>query len=143
MSQSNCAVLDRFNNEVWCEGNVDLVDALMSEDFVDHTPPPGVTGDREGLKRFLASVHAQLDGAKRTVDEQIDAGDRVIERWTLTATHAGDWLGIPATGAAISLTGIDVYRVQDGRVADVWCEVDMAGLLGQLGVIPAGDAVEA
>lgn len=100
MSENNCAVLDRFNDEVWCQGNVDLVDALMSEDFVDHTPPPGVTGDRDGLKRFLGTVHSELDGAKRTVDEQIAAGDRVIERWTLTATHSGDWLGIPATGAA-------------------------------------------
>ncbi|MGH2839346.1 MAG: ester cyclase [Solirubrobacteraceae bacterium] len=141
MSEHNRAVLARLNDEVWRQGNVDVIDELMTEDFVDHTPPPGVTGDREGLKQFLSGVHAGLADPQRTVEEHIEAGDRVVERWTLTAKHAGDWLGVPATGAQISVTGIDVYRFEDGRVADLRCEVDMLGLLGQLGAIPAGEPV--
>lgn len=143
MSDPHSAVLDRFNDEVLQQGRVEVIDELMTDDFTDHTPPPGYSGDREGLKQFVSGLHAGLADPQVTVHDRIAAGDHVTERWTMTATHVGEWMGVPATGATISLTGIDIYRFEGGQVADVWCEVDLFGLLGQLGAIPEAETAAA
>jgi steroid delta-isomerase-like uncharacterized protein len=141
MSQENRTILDRLNEEVLRHGNADAVDELLSAGFVEHDPPPGVAGDREGFKDFIRDIHQAFADQLHTVHDQIADSDRVIERWTMTATHAGEFIGIPATGRRVTLTGIDISRVEDGRIAEHWTECDMLGLLEQLGAIPAQGAV--
>ena len=141
MSQENRAILDRLNEEVLRQGNADAVDELLSADFVEHDPPPGMAGDRVGFKDFIRNIHQAFADQLHTVHDQIADGDRVFERWTMTATHAGEFMGIPATGRRVTLTGIDISRIEDGRIAEHWTECDMLGLLEQLGAIPAQGAV--
>lgn len=68
------------------------------------------------------------------LDDIIVAGDKVVTRWTATGTHEGDLMGIPATGTSIRFTGIRIFRVADGRIAEGWVNWDTFGLMRQLGV---------
>jgi steroid delta-isomerase-like uncharacterized protein len=131
--QQNRVVLDRLNEEVLRRRNVDALDELVAEDFVEHDPPPGMASDREGFKDFVRALHGAFADQIHTVHDQLATGDRVVERWTMAATHVGDWMGIAPTGKRITLSGIDISRLQDGRVAEHWTECDLLGLLGQLG----------
>jgi steroid delta-isomerase-like uncharacterized protein len=139
MSQENRAVLDRLNDEVLRQRKVDVLDELLADDFVEHDPPPGVAGDREGFKDLMRTVHQAFDDQVHTVYDQIAEGDRVVERWDMTATHVGDWMGIAPTGKRITLSGIDISRLENGRMVEHWMQIDLLGLFEQLGAIPAPD----
>jgi steroid delta-isomerase-like uncharacterized protein len=141
MSQENRAILDRLNDEVLRQGNVDAVDELMTDNFVEHDPPAGMGTDRESFKAFMSGLHQAFADQLHTVHDQIADGDRVVERWTMTATHAGEFMGIPATGRRVTLAGIDISRIEDGRIAEHWIQCDMLGFLEQLGAVPAQEAV--
>jgi steroid delta-isomerase-like uncharacterized protein len=137
VSSENRAVLDRINEEAFRQGNVGVIDELVAEDFVEHDPPPGTAPGREGFKDMIRTLHRAFDDQGFTIHDQIAEGDRVVERWTMTATHVGDWLGIPATGKRIVVAGMDISRLEDGRLAEHWTQMDALGMLQQLGVIPA------
>ena len=143
MSQENRAVLDRLNEEVLRQGDVDTIDELLSGDFVEHNPPPGMPGNRDGFKDFVRYIHQAFADQLHTVHDQIAVGDRVVERWTMTATHAGEFMGVPATGKRITRTGIDISRLASGRIVEHWTECDLLGLLAQLGAVPSQEAVTA
>ena len=140
MSQENRAILDRLNAEVLRQANLDAVDELMSDDFVEHDPPPGMAGDRQGFKDFVAGIHQAFADQLHTVHDQIADGDRVVERWTMSATHVGDWLGIPPTHKRITVSGMDISRLENGRIAEHWTQIDVLGMLQQLGAIPAEES---
>jgi predicted ester cyclase len=137
MSEQNRATLLRMNDQVIRGGEIDVVDELLSDDFVEHDPPPGMSPDRDGFKEFIRSMHAGLVDIVYTVDDQVVESDRVVERWTLTGTHAGPWLGVSPTGKRVTFTGIDISRLAAGRIVEHWTELDLYGLFGQLGSSPA------
>lgn len=69
------------------------------------------------------------------VDDQIAQEDRVCTRWTWTARHKGDYLGIPATGENVTMTGMTWQRFRDGMICEGWWQYDRVGLMEQLGVL--------
>jgi steroid delta-isomerase-like uncharacterized protein len=88
------------------------------------------------LREFIERDRAAFPDLHVQPDELLDAeGDRVVVRWTASGTHSGDaFLGQPASGRAFSISGIDIIRIEDGRVAEIWQAEDGIGLLKQLGV---------
>ena len=104
------------------------MDALLSPDFRAHGMPPGCTPDADGLKQCAVLSHAGLHECHNEIEDLIAEGDRVAVRYTTRAIHGGTLFGIPPTGRRITLTGIEVYRVVDGRVAEMWAEADMSQL---------------
>ncbi len=143
MSERNRAVLDRLNEEVLRGGNVGVLDELLAEDFVEHNPASGTGRDREGLKEFIRILHRAFADQVHTVDDQIVEGDRVVERCTMTATHAGEFMGIPPTGKRVTLPSIDISRLRNGRIVEHWMQADVLGLMAQLGAVPADEPVGA
>jgi len=75
-----------------------------------------------------------------TVEDVIAEEDRVVVRWTAQGTQQGELLGVPPTGKQVTVTGIDVYRIENGRTAEHWGNFDQLGMLQQLGVIPVPGA---
>ena len=67
-----------------------------------------------------------------TVEDCFGDGDRAVARWSARATHGGDFLGIPATGRRVEMAGIDIVRVEGGKIAELWAQADLAGVLQQL-----------
>ena len=72
-----------------------------------------------------------------TVDDVIVQGDKVVNRWRGQGTHTGNQMGMPATGKAVTITGITIFRVAGNKIVEEWTQMDVFGLMQQLGVIPA------
>jgi steroid delta-isomerase-like uncharacterized protein len=116
-------------------GQVEQIGELVTEDYIEHDPVPGQGAGREGaIDRFSILVGALAPHF--TVEDAIAAGDRVVVRWTNAGTHVGEFAGIPATGRTFTISGIDIYRVDDDLLAEHWHVVDQLSMLTQLGLLP-------
>jgi steroid delta-isomerase-like uncharacterized protein len=135
-SEENKAIVRRFGS-VWGRGDPSIVDELAAADLVVSYPllPEEVHGPA-AFKQVLAMVHAALPDLQLEIGEPIAEGDRVAVSWRLSGTQRGDLLGIPATDKAVAWTGITIYRLAGGKVAEERGEEDGLGLLRQLGAIP-------
>lgn len=131
----NKAVVRRYYEEVFHAGNLAALDDLAVADYVEHSPFPGQPDGREGLRWRAATIRDAFE-PRFTLEDVIAEGDRVAVRWSQGARHVGAFMGIPPTGKVISLTGIDIHVLRDGKMAEHWDLVDMLGLLQQLGVVP-------
>src|SRR3954451_8345586 len=134
----NAQVIDRINQEAFNAGNADILDELVADDFVEHDPMPDATPDREGVKKLIRELRTAFPDLHLEVEEQVVAGDRVVERWVCTGTHEGMFMGIAPTHRHVEIRGMDMSRLQDGRLAEHWTNADMLGMLQQLGVVPSG-----
>jgi|SRR6478752_1139756 predicted ester cyclase len=106
-------------------------------DYVGHMPHhQGPTGIDE-LEADGNNILAAFPDVTVTFLDAFGAGDRLVVRHLLTGTHQGALMGIPPTGKEIALSGTDIYRFVDGKIAEEWAQPDLFGLLSQLGVIPA------
>jgi steroid delta-isomerase-like uncharacterized protein len=137
MSEANKAVLSRLVEGFWEKGDASVIDKVFAPDFVDHNPMPGAAPGLEGLKQLMLPLRAAFSNSRTTVDDMVAEGDKVAWRWTFRGTHAGLLMGIPATGKQITITGITVDRIARGKIVERWHQLDMMGLMQQLGVIPA------
>ena len=117
-------------------GRVDEVGDLVTADYVEHDPLPGQGEGREGVIDRCSILVGAL-APRFTVEDVVAEGDRVVVRWTNAGTHVAEFAGIPPTGRAFSIAGIDIYRVEGDRLAEHWHVIDQLAMLGQLGLLPA------
>jgi steroid delta-isomerase-like uncharacterized protein len=118
------------------DGDVAAVGELVAPDYVENDPLPGQGTGREGvIDRFSAIVSGLAP--RFTVHDMVAEDDKVVVRWTNAGTHVGEFAGIPASGLAFTIGGIDIYRVADGQLCEHWHQIDQLSMLGQLGVLPA------
>ena len=127
----------RFYEEVMNAGNVDLVDELCSEDFVEHEETfPGVSQNRDGVKDFVRMMRTAFPDLKLTPESVLADDERVMVRFHMTGTHDGEFMGMAPTGRRVDMTGYDEARVVGGRAVEHWGALDGAQLMQQLGVMP-------
>ncbi len=135
-AEENKALVLRFVEEVQSAGNIDAIDELCSPEFVNHSAPPGVPSNCEGVKQLTAMFRRAFPDSYFTVEDMIAEGDKVVTRKTFHGTHEGELMGIPPSGRSVSMGIIDIVRVSEGRVVEHWSMGDNLGLMQQLGVIP-------
>jgi predicted ester cyclase len=123
--------------EAFDTGRLALLDEAVAENYVDHMPLPGVPSGREGLKRTVEIFRAGLPDMKSTIEQVIVENEFVVTRLTITGTHRGDFLGVKGTGKKITFAGLDIHRVQGGRVVESWHVEDLLGALQQIATNPA------
>ena len=117
--------------------NWDLLDDYIAEDFLArHAPAPGVTLDRAGMKQAAEIFRVGAPGSHEIV-MQIAEGDLVVSYIRARGVHAGELFGIPPTNKSVEQDGIAIHRVRDGKIVEYWSVVDLAGVLVQLGLMPA------
>ncbi len=133
---TNKKVVREFIDGVFTRGDLHAVDAYLSDDFVDHDPPFGVSADREGMRAAGASFRAAFPDWHSELHLLIAEGDLVAEHFTARGTHRGEVMGVEPSGREVVLRGINIFRVRDGRIAERWGRLDDLGFLQQLGVIP-------
>jgi steroid delta-isomerase-like uncharacterized protein len=116
-------------------GNIDVVDACYAPDYIDHTPSPGrsLAPGREGVRQAFALFQKAFPDTRHTIEDLLAEGDRVVARISARGTHAGELFGHPPTGRVVTLTGIAIYRLRDGRIVERWAEHGL-GVLDQLGI---------
>ena len=137
-AQQNKTIVRRFVEEFQNGGNESAAEELLAADFVDHTPFPGVSPDREGVKRLFAALRQAFPDLRAKIHDQVAEKERVATRKTFRGTHRGEFLGIAPTGRSVSFDAIDVVRIADGRIAEHWNVLDLMGLLQQIGPRPRG-----
>jgi steroid delta-isomerase-like uncharacterized protein len=138
MTASNADLFRRFHSEVFDKGNMDAIDELVSPDFIEHeVVPPGAPTGIEGLKWWVRAFRDAFPDLKSEVGVMLVDGELVAGQLTFTGTHRGDFMGIPATGMPISMKGIDIVRIRDGRAVEHWGVTDMMTLMQQIGMVPA------
>ena len=133
----NKEIVRRVTTEPWT-GNYAVIDVLVAADFVGHDPalPEPMRGPA-GLKQFFDDFLAAFPDGSQTIETQLAEGDYVATRWTGRGTHKGELMGIPATGKQVTVSGITISRLSDGKVAEEWATWDTLGMMQQLGAVPA------
>jgi len=137
MSEQNIQLSRRFFEDVCNKRQRAVADVLFAGNHVYHDPSsPWVGSGPGGMKDLIGTYHNAVNDAHWDVHSMIAAGDIVVTRWTGRGTHTGDLMGIAPTHRKVSVDGIWMHRIADGRIAESWNCWDMLGLLQQLGVVP-------
>ncbi|WP_265108246.1 ester cyclase [Halosolutus halophilus] len=135
-TEANKTLARRMQEDVWNEGDVDAIDDLLAEDFVQHSPwEPSELHGREAFKQQIGDFHAAFPDLHGTIDDVVAEGDTVANRFTMRATHQGEFMGVEPTGNEVELVGTIFARVEDGKIAERWVVDHVLGFLEQLGTV--------
>jgi steroid delta-isomerase-like uncharacterized protein len=142
--EENKAVDRRVLEELFNQGNLDLVDEIIALDFVQHDPAmsENLRGAEE-FKGYISMYRSAFPDIHIEVEDQLAEGDRVATRWTGTGTHEGELMGIASTGNRVTVAGMDISRISGGKIEESWSNYDLMGMMEQLGVIPSPEQPEA
>jgi len=122
-AQENEALVRRYFEEGWVKRNLAAVDDFMVPNYIEHQIPDGQLTSRHSLKQLLTMYYKAFPNMKSVLHDILAQGDRVMYRWSVSATHLGDWLGIPPTGNHMRATGITIYRIVGGKAVEGWSSV--------------------
>ena len=118
--------------------NLAAIDEFMAPDYIEHDEmPPGTPAGAEGLKQMMGMFFSAFPDMQSTTEDVIAEGDKVVGRHVFSATHTGDFMGIPATGKRINIGEMHIVRIVNGKGVEHWGQVDMMGMMQQLGVVPS------
>jgi predicted ester cyclase len=132
MDRIQCRTLaQRWAEEAVARGRVEVFDELVFAEALDHSGPTPMRGV-EGFKSRTRSVHAAFSEIQVIVGDLLMDGEKLAWRWQLTATHHGSFLNVPPTGRRVTMTGINLQLVANGRVVEHWSNADQLGLLKQV-----------
>lgn len=135
--EENKALVRRVVEEVWNKGNMTVADEHLSPDYVHHNLPPGTPHDREGYKQMVRMHHTAFSDFRLTIEDVVAEGDKVALRFNWSGTHKDEFMGIPATGKKVMVTAMCMHRIEGGKEVEQWAELDMLGMMQQLGAVPA------
>jgi steroid delta-isomerase-like uncharacterized protein len=125
---------DRIN-----AGDIDGFGALLADDFVEREEVPGLPPTKEGVIDYFRTFLTSFPDMRMVVEDVIANENKAVARVKATATHQGDFMGVPPTAKAVEIQLIDIMRFDDaGLVCEHWGVADLLSLMQQLGVVPAG-----
>lgn len=133
---ANKALVRRLFDDDISRGDLAAADDIIHPDFVDHTNPPQWRHGIAGHKAIVALFRSVFPDLTWRADALIAEEDLVAARTTMTGTQRGDFFGVPPTGRRVTVSGVHVLRVQDGKLVEHWGNNDDLGLLRQLGALP-------
>lgn len=116
-----------------------VADEIFATSYSNHdkqAPPGGWPQGPAGPKAIAATYRGAFPDVSYTIEEQLVDGDKVITRWTARGANTGALMGMPPSGKAITITGISIERIANGKIAETWVNYDLLGLLQQVGAVP-------
>jgi predicted ester cyclase len=138
--EDNKALFQRWFEDVVNANNYSVIDELLAPDYKAHFPGMEAAIDRDGHTGMVEMFAAAFPDWQETILDVVAEGDNVALRQTAGGTHQGEFQGIQPTGRTVTISGMGIARIQDGRIAESWWEFDALGLMQQLGAIPAPTA---
>ena len=141
-TETNRNTVRRYYEEVLNGRQLQLLDELAVSDYDEHSPFPGQPNGIDGLRARVGVITAAF-APVFTVHRLVCEGDTVVAHWTNTGTHQGEFMGLPASGRTVTISGIDVHVLRDGRLSEHWHVIEELQMLQQLGVIPQPEAAHA
>jgi steroid delta-isomerase-like uncharacterized protein len=142
-TEQNKAIVCRMVEDVQSRHQISAVDEFFAADFIDHSVPPGLPPDREGVKMQFAMFFSAFPDLHVVIHDQVAEGDTVVTRKTFHGTHRGDLMGIPPSNRPVAFEVIDILHVRDGKITDHWNVVDQLGLMQQIGALPIPESAGA
>jgi steroid delta-isomerase-like uncharacterized protein len=142
-TEENKAVVRRFFEELLSTDNLAIADELLSPDFYFYFAGSPEPMDLESYKEFLAARRRAFPDRRFVVEEMIAEGEKVSARFTMRGTHKGELRSIAPSGREVTMTGIDMIRLEEGKMVEDRVEVDQLGMMQQLGVIAVPQHAEA
>ena len=136
MIEENKVIVIRLYEEL-DKNNFDIYSELTTPDYLGHFPGSTQPMNREEREQFSRMFYKAFPDGQHTVDDLIAEGDKVAARLTARGTHEGEFQGISPTGKPICFTGMRVFRFINGKIAEEWANLDMLGLMQQIGVVLA------
>lgn len=128
-------------NEVLSEGDFSRLDEYFAEDYVEHTSaaPENIEG-LDAIREHYAGIREAFPDFDVEIEALIAEGNKVVQRSDQTGTHKGTFMGVEPTGNEVSIPGIVIYQIEDGKIVEAWVQADMMGVMQQLGVVEAPGA---
>ena len=127
----------QFDEEIVNRHDLEAIPKWFAPDFVDHVEVPGMPPGIDGVRARHQMLFMAMPDIHIVVEEVIAEGDTTAARFVITGRDTGGFMGMPATKKQVRVTGMDFMRFRDGKIVEHWGEMDMLGLLQQLGVIPS------
>jgi len=137
MSADNKAIIRRLYEEVWNKRKLEVISEIVSPSHA--LQGPNISGSSigpEAYKRQFLLFLAGYSDLHFTIDDIIAEKDKVVACWTFSGTHRGDFMGIPATNKKVSMDGMTIHHLADGKIMDSYGNWDALGMMQQLGVVP-------
>jgi predicted ester cyclase len=135
LSTPNKRLVDSFIQDLFTRGDLTAVDRYLAPGFVDHDPPlPGGPDTAEGMRQAAVMFRSACPDWHSDLEQLVEEGDVVVERFTARGTRRGELMGAAATGEALELRGINIFRVEGDRIVERWGRLDEAGMARQLGL---------
>ena len=134
-TEENKRLVRRFFDVGPSRGDCSAARELLAPDFALHVPLPAAAGV-QGMIDVITACRAAFEHLNVTVEDMVAEGDRVAARFTARGVHKGAFMGLPPTGKPITMTGIEIFRIKDGKIAELWGEANLLGLMQQLGILP-------
>lgn len=135
-TEQNKSIVRRWVEEGWNKRNTALIDQLFTPNFYQQETGPESVNSREALKPFVAGYLSAFPDLQFTIEDLIAEGDKVVWRFKATGHQNGALMGMPASGKAVAVTGTITFRLENSRMAEAWLNLDVLGLLQQVGIIP-------
>ena len=136
MSEENKAIARRWNRIF--EGQASEADAIVAPDIVYHDGPPGITPGPDGVKAW-AAMFEPFAGMQVGEEFYIAEGDMVFGRFLAKGTHTKEFMGVPASGKQVTISGVNIFRIAGGKIVEHWVNYDATGLMQQIGAMPGPD----
>jgi predicted ester cyclase len=133
----NKALIRRLFEEGLHQNKLSVFDELLAPNFMIYGAPPGIQPGREGFRQGIEGFRTAFPDLHVTFEEEFAVDDVVFHRGYVTGTHRGEFQGIPPTGKQFKINTLSLWRVVNGKALENWVQMDMLGLMQQLGVIPA------
>jgi steroid delta-isomerase-like uncharacterized protein len=134
MSEANKVLSRRFIEEIWNNRKTSAIDELVASNYVRHSSSgPDFGGGPDAVRKMTSYYLSAFPDTHFTIDDTIAEGDRVAVRWTVHATHRGDFEGVAPTGKPVTVTGTTLVRIVNGKLVEGWESFDALGLMQQIG----------
>jgi predicted ester cyclase len=134
-TEENKAIVRRFFMEGPSRGDIGAADDLLAPNFTLHIPLPSQPGIA-GMNDVITACRAAFEHLNVTVEDMVAEGDMVAARFSARGKHQGIFMGLQPTGKSITMTGIEIFRIEEGKIAELWGEANLLGLMSQLGILP-------
>jgi steroid delta-isomerase-like uncharacterized protein len=138
MSEENKALERRIYEEIYNKNNMAAIEQFYATDWVCHPSLPGMPPGLEGMKQSSTLTSKAFPDMQVKLEDIVAEGDKVACRWTATATHKGEFMGMSPTNKQVTITGVHIDRIAGGKIVETWNYSDMMGVMQQLGMKPPG-----
>ncbi len=132
--ENNKEFIRRMTNDFWNKCDIDAYGDFFSEDLIVHLESGDKSGDE--YKTMCQAFMTGFPDMYVSIDNLVAEANQVTKVWTTNCTHKEEFMGIPPTGKNVSVKGMEVFRIKDGKIVEMWWVMDNLGMMQQLGVIP-------